>query len=162
VKQRFRSIPKPIADCYFITTKLPAGNRYYERVIDLGKQMPTTPCSRRVLSWLTNNERGKIEVLTSLISRYPSSSYVPNAIFERGRAYQALEDYRHGEADFVNVIANHESSPFVPRAIVQLGLLYYNQGENEKSVAQFRKVIENYRSSPEARYAMRMEECLWT
>jgi TolA-binding protein len=65
-----------------------------------------------------------------------------------------MEDYRRGEADFVNIIANYQSSPFVPRAIVQLGLLYYNQGENEKSVAQFKKVIENYQSTPEARYAL--------
>jgi len=144
-----------IADCYFITTNYPQAISYYERVIDLGKtDADYAMFQKGFCLGLTNNERGKIDVLTSLISRYPSSSYVPNAIFERGRAYQVLEDYRRGEADFRNVIANHDSSWFVPRAIVQLGLLYYNQGENEKSVAQFRKVIENYRSSPEARYAM--------
>ena len=103
---------------------------------------------------LTNNQRGKTDVLTSLIARFPSSSYVPNALYERGRAYLVMEDYGRGEADFVNVIANHQSSPFVPRAIVQLGLLYYNRGENEKSVAQFKKVIETYPSTPEARYAL--------
>jgi TolA-binding protein len=65
-----------------------------------------------------------------------------------------MEDFRRGEADFINVIANYQSSPFVPRAIIQLGLLYFNLGENEKSVAQFKKVIENFKSTPEARYAL--------
>ena len=79
---------------------------------------------------------------------------MPNAIFERGRAYLVLEDYKNGESDFNTVISTYPSSPFVPRAIVQLGLLYYNLGENDKAIAQFKKVIENYKSTPEARYAM--------
>ncbi len=144
-----------IADCYFITTNYPQAISYYNKVIEYGKTGADYAMFQKGFCLgLTNDEKGKIEVLTTLISRFPSSSYVPNAIFERGRAYQVLEDYRHGEADFINVIANYQSSPFVPRAIVQLGLLYYNQGENEKSVAQFKKVIENYPSTPEARYAM--------
>ncbi|MFZ0282914.1 MAG: tetratricopeptide repeat protein [Bacteroidales bacterium] len=144
-----------IADCYFITTNYPQAISYYNKVIEYGKTGADYAMFQKGFCLgLTNDEKGKIEVLTTLISRFPSSSYVPNAIFERGRAYQVLEDYRHGEADFINVIANYQSSPFVPRAIVQLGLLYYNAGENEKSVAQFKKVIENYPSTPEARYAM--------
>ena len=144
-----------IADCYFITTNYQQAISYYDKVIASGKaDADYAMFQKGFCLGLTNNDRGKIEVLTSLISKYPSSSYVPNAIFERGRAYQAMENYKPGEADFINVIANYQTSPFVPRAIVQLGLLYYNLGENEKSVAQFKKVIENYGSTPEARYAL--------
>jgi TolA-binding protein len=95
-----------------------------------------------------------VSTLSSLAQKYPSSSLVPNAIFERGRAYVVLEDFKRGESDFNTVISSYPNSPYVPRAIVQLGLLYYNLGENEKAVAQYKKVIENYRSTPEARYAM--------
>lgn len=42
---------------------------------------------------LTNNNRGKTEILTLLTTRYPSSPYVPSAIYERGRAYLVLEDF---------------------------------------------------------------------
>jgi TolA-binding protein len=144
-----------IADCYFITTSYSQAISYYDRIIAAGKtDADYAMYQKGFCLGLTNNQKGKIDMLTSLISRYPSSSYVPNALYERGRAFLVLEDYRNGEADFINVIANHPSSQFVPRAIVQLGLLYYNRGENEKSVAQFKKVIENYPSTPEARYAM--------
>jgi len=144
-----------IADCYFITTKYPLAVSYYDKVISFGKAGADYAMYQKGFCLgLTNDERGKINVLTSLVSKFPQSSYIPNAIFERGRAYQVLGDYIHSEADFANVIANYQSSPLVPRAIVQLGLLYYNRGENEKSVAQFKKVIENFKSTPEARYAM--------
>jgi TolA-binding protein len=144
-----------IADCYFITTSYPQAVTYYDKVIAYGKtDADYAMYQKGFCLGLTNNQKGKTEILTSLTSKYPSSSYVPNAIYERGRAYLVMEDFKSGEADFINIIANYQSSPFVPRAIVQLGLLYYNQGENEKSVAQFKKVIENYQSTPEARYAL--------
>jgi len=144
-----------IADCYFITTNYSQAISYYDRIIAAGKtDADYAMYQKGFCLGLMNNQKGKIDMLTSLVSRYPSSSYVPNAIYERGRAYLVIEDQRSGEADFINVIANYPSSQFVPRSIVQLGLLYYNQGENEKSVAQFKKVIENYPSTPEARYAM--------
>lgn len=144
-----------IADCYFITTNYPQAISYYDKIIAAGRtDADYAAYQKGFCLGLMNNPKGKIDMLTSLVATYPSSSYVPNAIYERGRAYLVLEDYRRGEADFINVIANHPTSQYVPRAIVQLGLLYYNQGENEKSVAQYKKVIENYPSTPEARYAM--------
>jgi len=144
-----------IADCYFITTNYQQAVTYYDKVIDYGKADADYALYQKGFCLgLTKNQTGKAEILTSLTTKYPSSSYIPNAIYERGRAYLVMEDYRRGEADFINIIANYQSSPFIPRAIVQLGLLYYNQGENEKSVAQFKKVIENYQSTAEARYAL--------
>ena len=144
-----------IADCYFINTNYSQAISYYDKVIAYGKDNADYALYQKGFCLgLTNNNTGKTEILTSLTTRYPSSPYVPNAIYERGRAYLVMEDFRRGEADFINIIANYPSSSYVPQAIVQLGLLYYNQGENDKSVAQFKKVIENYPSTPEARYAM--------
>jgi len=144
-----------IADCYFINTNYAQAVSYYDKVIAYGKDNADYALYQKGFCLgLTNNNTGKTEILTSLTTRFPSSPYVPNALYERGRAYLVMEDFRRGEADFINIIANYPSSSYVPQAIVQLGLLYYNQGENEKSVAQFKKVIENYPSTPEARYAM--------
>jgi TolA-binding protein len=144
-----------IADCYYITTSYPMAITYYDKVIDFGKVDADYAMFQKGFSLgLMNDEKGKAEVLSSLTTRYPSSSYVPNAIFERGRAYILLKDYVKSEADFNTVISSLPESPFVPRAMVQLGLLYYNTNENDKAIAQYKKVIEKYRSTPEARAAM--------
>jgi TolA-binding protein len=144
-----------IGDCYYITTKYAEAISYYDKVIDFGKVDADYAMFQKGFSLgLMNDERGKSEVLTLLVSRYPTSAYIPNAVFERGRAYLVLNEYSKGEADFNTIITSYQSTPFVPRAIVQLGLLYYNLGENEKAIAQYKKVIENYKSTPEARYAM--------
>ncbi len=144
-----------IADCYYITTQYPLAISYYDKVIEYGKvDADYAMFQKGFCLGLMNDQKGKADILSSLITKYPSSSFVPNAIFERGRAYLKMEDYGRGEADFNNVISNYQSSPFVPRAIVQLGLLYYNQGKNQESIGQFKKVIEMYKSTPEARYAL--------
>jgi TolA-binding protein len=144
-----------IADCYYIATNYPMAISYYDKVIEYGNLDADYAMSQKGFSLgLINDGKGKVDVLTSLTLKYPSSSFVPNAIFERGRAYLVLEDYKKGEADFNTIISTYQTSPFVPRAIVQLGLLYYNLGENEKAISQYKKVIENFKSTPEARYAM--------
>jgi tetratricopeptide (TPR) repeat protein len=144
-----------IADCYFIATNYSSAITYYDKVISFGNLDADYAMFQKGFSLgLTNDTKGKIDVLTSLTQKYPSSTYIPNAIFERGRAYLVLEDYKKGEADFNTIISGYSGSSFVPRSIVQLGLLYYNLGENEKAIAQYKKVIENYKSTPEARDAM--------
>jgi TolA-binding protein len=144
-----------IADCYYIETNYPMAISYYNKVIDNGGIDADYAMFQKGFSLgLTNDGKGKIDILTSLVMKYPSSSFVPNAIFERGRAYLVLEDYKKGEEDFNTVISKFGTSPFVPRSIVQLGLLYYNLGENDKAISQYKKVIENFKSSQEARYAM--------
>jgi len=144
-----------IADCYYIATSYPSAIDYYDKVIAYGYQDADYAMFQKGFSLgLINNNKGKIDVLTALMQKFPSSTFVPNAIFERGRAYLVLEDYNKGEADFNTIISNWSGSSFVPRSIVQLGLLYYNLGENEKAISQYKKVIENYKSTPEARDAM--------
>jgi TolA-binding protein len=144
-----------IADCYYITTNYQDAIAYYDKVIDYGKTDADYAMYQKGFSLgLMNNQKGKVETLTMLMQRYPSSSYLPDAYFERGRAYLVLEDFKKGEADFNTVISSYTSSPFVPRAIVQLGLLYYNLGDNQKAISQYKKVIETYKSTPEARYAL--------
>jgi TolA-binding protein len=144
-----------IADCYFITTNYPLAVSYYDKVIDYGNQDADYAMYQKGFSLgLMNDQNGKVEILTSLTQKYPSSSLIPNAIFERGRAYLIMEDYKKGEADFNTVISGYTSSQYVPVAMVQLGLLYYNLGENEKAISQYKKVIENFKSTPEARNAI--------
>src|SRR5664280_2859436 len=144
-----------IADCYYIATNYSSAIDYYDKVIAYGNLDADYAMFQKGFSLgLINDTKGKINVLTALIQKFPSSPFVPDAIFERGRAYLVLENFKNGEEDFNTIISNYSGSSFVPRSIVQLGLLYYNIGENEKAISQYKKVIENYKSTPEARDAM--------
>ena len=144
-----------IADCYYIATSYQPAISYYDKVINSGSENADYAMFRKGFSLgLMNNNKGKVDELTELKAKYPSSSLVPDALYERGRAYLVLEDYKRGEDDFNSIISGYPASQYVPMAMVQLGLLYYNLGENEKAIPQYKKVIENFRSTPEARNAL--------
>jgi tetratricopeptide (TPR) repeat protein len=144
-----------IADCYYITTNYPLAISYYDKVIDYGKVDADYAMYQKGFALgLTNNQRGKVATLTTLTEEFPASSYVPSAVFERGRAWVVLKETKKGEEDFSSVISKYPNSPFVPRAIVQLGLLYFDTGDNATAIIHFKKVIENFKSTPEARYAL--------
>ena len=144
-----------IADCYYITTNYPLAITYYDKVIEYGKVDADYAMYQKGFALgLTNDQKGKASVLSSLITKYPASSYVPGAVFERGRANIMLKEIKMGETDFNSVINSYPKSPYVPKAIVQLGLLYFDTGDNPGAVNQFKKVIANYKATPEARYAL--------
>ena len=97
-----------IADCYYIATNYSMAINYYDKVIEYGNQDADYAMFQKGFSLgLINDGRGKVEILSSLILKYPSSSFVTNAIFERGRAYLVLEDFNKGEADFNAIIASY-------------------------------------------------------
>lgn len=144
-----------IADCYYISTDYRQAISYYDRVIESSAAGSDYALFQKGFALgLMHDQDGKTRVLTRMINDYPGSTLVPNAIFERGRAYISLEKDVESERDFLNIINSYPNSVFVPRAMVQLGLLYYNRGENERAIARFKEVIEKYRATPEARNAI--------
>jgi len=144
-----------IADCYYIATEYSRAITYYDMVIGYGKvDADYAMYQKGFAQGLINNQPGKVETLSLLMNQFSGSYLLADALFERGRAYVAMNDNRRGEADFLGVINNHPTSAFVPRAHVQLGLLYYNTGENQKAIAQYKTVIEKFRSTAEARSAL--------
>jgi tetratricopeptide (TPR) repeat protein len=144
-----------IADCYYIATNYQQALSYYDKVIDYGMVDADYAISQKGFALgLTNDQRGKVNVLTTLISKYPKSAYIPAALYERGRANIILKEMKKGESDLMTVVNDFPKSPYVPRAMVQLGLLYFETDNNPAAVTQFKKVIENFRSTPEARSAL--------
>ncbi|MDT8402356.1 MAG: tetratricopeptide repeat protein [Bacteroidales bacterium] len=144
-----------IADCYYINTGYGQAISYYDKVIENSAAGSDYALFQKGFALgLMHDQDAKTRVLTRMINEYPNSTLVPNAIFERGRAYTGLNKDVESERDFLDIINSYPSSVFVPRAIVQLGLLYYNRGENERAITRFKEVIEKYRSTPEARNAL--------
>ena len=77
-----------IADCYYIATNYSSAIDYYDKVIAFGNLDADYAMFQKGFSLgLINDTKGKINVLTALIQKFPSSTFVPDAIFERGRAY---------------------------------------------------------------------------
>ena len=61
-----------IADCYYIATNYPMAISYYDKVIEYGKLDADYAMFQKGFSLgLMNDQKGKVDVLTSLTVKYP-------------------------------------------------------------------------------------------
>lgn len=108
-----------------------------------------------LVSGLQKDYAGKITLLNRLSGKYPSSPYVVNALYEKGRAYVLMENNRQAIASFRELLDKYPHSPVSRKAAAEIGLLYYQNEEYNQAIAAYKHVIENYPGSEEARLALR-------
>lgn len=103
---------------------------------------------------LMRNQEVKIELLQSMVKRYPQSAYCDDAYFEMARAYVALNQLDKAISHFKLVKENYPQGSLAPKAMLQLGLLYFNSGEYEQSIAFYKRVIHEYPGTTDATEAL--------
>lgn len=96
----------------------------------------------------------KAALLTQFEKRFPQSEYLPQALFEQGRAYIATKQTAEAIAAFERLIQKSPDSDLARQAGIQTGLLYYQQGNAERAIASYKKVISDYPGSSEAQTAV--------
>ncbi len=144
-----------IADCYFITSDYQTALSFYQKAIELGLSGSDYAMFQKgIILGVTNNHREKTTILTSLLEKMPSSAYVDDALFERGRSFVSMENNNRAIDDYLKIINDFENSSYVPKAMVQLGLVYYNMNRNDDAIGWFNRVIEHYRGTEEAQNAL--------
>ena len=93
-------------------------------------------------------------MMDRLISEYPESQYVDDALFEKGRTYVLINNSQSAAQTFEKLLHEFPQSSLARKAGVQLGLLYYNDNQLEKSLTAYKQVIDNYPGSEEAKVAL--------
>jgi TolA-binding protein len=108
-----------------------------------------------LVSGLQKDYAGKITLLNRLAGKYPSSPYLVNALYEKGRSYVLMENNSQAIAAFRELLDDYPNSPLARKAAAEIGLLYYQSENYDQAIAAYRQVVENYPGSEEARLALR-------
>lgn len=108
-----------------------------------------------LVSGLQKDYAGKITLLNRLAGKYPSSAYIVNALYEKGRAYVLMENSRQAITSFRELLEKYPNSPVARKAAAEIGLLYYQNENYDQAIAAYKHVIETYPGSDEARLAFR-------
>ena len=74
---------------------------------------------------LQRDYNGKVQTLNRLISDYPESQYMDDALYEQGRAFVQMEDNANAIARFNILVKKFPESNVARRAANEIGLLYY-------------------------------------
>lgn len=144
-----------IGDCYFQNRHFEEAEKYYA---EASRRSPTSGAyaiyQRASVLGLQKNYKGKIQELDRLIEQHPTSSFVDDALYEKGRTYLLLEQEAAAEKSFVELINRFPKSSMSAKGGIQLGLLYYNAGTMKEAQKAYKRVVANYPGSEEARVAL--------
>lgn len=96
----------------------------------------------------------KIATINTLISKYPQSAYIPNAIYEKGRAYVVTNNNAEAISAFSQLKRMYPETELARKAGTEIGLIYFRNEQYDKAIDAYKEVVNKYPTSEEAKLAM--------
>ena len=90
---------------------------------------------------------------SELISKYPTSEYVPEAMFYSAQAYAAEQNPNAADAQYLALISRFPKSPRVPTAMYKRALHLQSQKKTAEAKKIFQDIIKRFPRSDEAALA---------
>ena len=145
-----------MGDCNFYARKFDDARRSYDKAEQVDPSLGDYSLYQEgFVKGLQRDYTGKIQSLNQLITNYPQSQYIDDALYEQGRAFVQLEDNANAIECFQALVKTFPQSNMARRAANEIGLLYYQDDKYPEAIAAYKEVIKNYPGSEEARLAQR-------
>lgn len=145
-----------IGDCHFHVRHFDEARRHYALAVKSEPLLGDYSLFQEgFVKGIQRDYTGKIQSLNELITNYPKSQYIDDALYEQGRAFVLLEDNKNAIGRYQMLVKNFPESRNARRAANEIGLLYYQDDNYPEAIAAYKEVIKNYPGSEEARLAQR-------
>ncbi|MBR3014858.1 MAG: tetratricopeptide repeat protein, partial [Bacteroidaceae bacterium] len=155
-KQLLADAYNRIGDSYLNRRQFNEAKQYYSR--SEGQDAGTGDYAlyqQALVAGLQKNYQQKVSLLNNLENRYPTSPYVVNALYEKGRSYVEAENNAQAINVYKQLVSRFPESALSRKAAAEIGLLYYQGDDYNNAISAYRQVIEKYPGSEEARLALR-------
>ncbi|MFN2440444.1 MAG: tetratricopeptide repeat protein, partial [Chitinophagaceae bacterium] len=138
------------ADAYYMSKNYSQAKGMYDNVVRFSWPAEDYATFQKAMIAGINNSGEKINLMNTLIRKFPNSSLVTDATMEIANTY--LADERFNEAiPYLNTLTKSTGNNSIkPQAYLKLGIAYYNLNKNNEAITQFRQVVSLYPDSPEA------------
>ena len=149
-----------MADAYFMNREYSKALTMYNKVLDFSWPGGDYATFQKAMVAGVNNGKEKINLLSSISRKYPTSTLIPDANLEIANTYLSIEQFREAVPFLKNVI-NDPNSSLKPKAFLKLGLAYYNLENNKEALAQYSSLLQQYPNSPEADEALENAKAIY-
>lgn len=142
------------ADSYYMLRDYNRAKSMYDQVIKLSWPAEDYATFQNAMISGIRSSSEKINLLNTLVRKFPTSNLVSDANYEIALTF--LADERFGDAIpyLNNVIKESGNESLKPQAYLKLGLAHYNLNNNNDALAIYKKLIELYPNSQEAEDAL--------
>ena len=143
-----------MADCYYMNRDFKTAVPMYNKVLDYSWPASDYATFQKAMVAGVNSSSEKINLLTGLIRKYPSSGLVAEANMEIANTYLSNEQYRESLPYLKIVISSSGNDALKPRALLRSGLANYNLGNNGEALSRYNELLKQYPNSVEAQEAL--------
>lgn len=144
-----------IGDSYFIQRKYWTAIDYYEKAISTNTIDADYATFQKGFSFgLVDRPQKEIETLQKLLTAFPQSNFLDDAIFELAESNQNIKQYDEAVKYYKMIEKDFSGSSYHVKALVQLGLIYFNQDKPDSSSVYYKRVVEEYPGTTEAKNAL--------
>jgi tetratricopeptide (TPR) repeat protein len=140
-----------IGDANFVTKKYWPGMEAYNKAIEMNGFNADYAAFQKAISYgfVQKNDR-KIQDLEDFITKFKTSKYRDDVIYELGNTYINTNQVPKGIRTYDMLINEYPNSSYTSQAMMRKGLQLYNDGNLEASLTVFKQVTDKYAGTPQA------------
>ncbi len=142
------------ADTYYMNRSYAQAKTMYDNVIKFSWPAEDYATFQKAMIAGINNPTEKVNLLNTLVRKFPQSSLVGDANNEIANTYLAAERFQEAIPYLNNIINAPGNNSLKPQARLKLGIAYYNLNNNNGAIDQYKQLLQNYPNSPEADNAL--------
>lgn len=144
-----------LGDCYYMKRNYAQAVTNYEQAMQFSKRANDYALYQQGMCYgAQGNVNRKVECLSEIAQKYPSSQYYDKALFEIGNTYLVRGDNRSAIASFGKLIKNKPRSSYTRQSLMKIGMIYYNNNQNDQALATLKELITNHPNTDESREAL--------
>ncbi|MDE5920498.1 MAG: tetratricopeptide repeat protein [Paramuribaculum sp.] len=142
------------ADCLYYGSDFAGAAEAYDKAFGLNPEAGDYALYQKaVMSGLQRNHKQKIDLISDLCSRYPTSSLIPAAMLEQADAYTAVGDNNAALKAYDNLLRDYPASTYARQGLLRKAIASLSAGRRKEAKEAYRHVISSYPTSEEARMA---------
>ncbi len=143
-----------LADVYFMNRNFSQAKNMYQNVIRYSWPAEDYATFQNAMIAGINNSTEKINLLNTMIRKFPQSPLVTDANMEIANTFLAEERFRES-IPYLNTVVNAAgNNSMKPQALLKLGTAYYNLNNSDNAINTYKQLLTSYPNSPEAEDAL--------
>ena len=144
-----------LGDSRFISSKYWPALEAYNKSIALNEADQDYATFQKSMSYgFIKKNIQKVEGLNSFASKFPTSSYRDDALYELGNVYVSQNKNDQAVAVYDQLVRDLPGSSYVSKALLKKALIYDNNNRSDEALSLLRKVAADYPGTPEALQAV--------
>ncbi|MFL5738957.1 MAG: tetratricopeptide repeat protein [Flavisolibacter sp.] len=142
------------ADVNYMNRNFVQARNMYDNVIKYSWPAEDYATFQKAMINGINMPAEKINLLNTLVRKFPQSSLVGDANMEIANTYLAQDRFREAIPYLNNITSATGNNSLKPQALLKLGVAYFNLHNNDGAIVQYKQLLTSYPNSDEADEAL--------